>query len=203
MMTENGAESPETPEERYTHGLTHSRREFLQASGVAVGMSAFPRNEPVITVNNTDQSGALGLEQTKQIIEAAENKANDIDVPMCIAVVNQEGNLLGFHRMDDAILASVDIAIDKAYTAAAVQAPTADLSEAAQPGGPIFGIHTTNDGRIVIFGGGIPLETDDGVVGAIGVSGGQASQDVTVAQAGVNAYQNQNSVRKNTSSLVQ
>ncbi len=60
--------------------------------------------------------------------------------------------------MDDALLASVDIARDKAYTALAMKMSTEELGELAQPGEELYGIEATNDGRIVVFGGGVPIE---------------------------------------------
>lgn len=107
---------------------------------------------------------------------------------MNIAVVSREGNLIAFEKMDEAWLASIDIAISKAYTAVSLQAPTANLAEAVQPSQSLFGLNTTNDGRLVVFGGGIPLVRGEEVVGAIGVSGGSVDQDVEVAQAGVDAF---------------
>ncbi len=107
---------------------------------------------------------------------------------MCVAVVDRGANLVGFHRMDGALLASVDIAQNKAYSAASLQLSTAELSEVAQPGESLYGIHVTNGGRIVVFGGGVPLRDGDEVVGAVGVSGGSVDEDVTVARAGVDAF---------------
>lgn len=132
----------------------------------------------------------IDLTTAMAVIEAAENEAEEIDVPMCIAIVDSGANLVGFARMDGAILASVDIAQDKAYSAVAMEMPTDELGEAAQPGEPLFGINTTNDNRLIIFGGGIPLEKEGEVVGAIGVSGGSPEEDAAVAEAGVEAFEN-------------
>ncbi|UMZ73459.1 heme-degrading [Natranaerofaba carboxydovora] len=129
----------------------------------------------------------ITAEKAFEIIEKASKKAKEINVPMVIAVVDSAGHLKAFKRMDDAILASIDIAANKAFTAAACKAKTEDLSELANPGGELFGINTTNNGRIVTFGGGIPLAKDGEIIGAIGVSGGSVEEDVTVAKAGVEA----------------
>lgn len=131
----------------------------------------------------------IDLTTATAVIEAAENEAEEIDVPMCIAIVDSGANLVGFARMDGAILASVDIAQDKAYSAVTMEMPTDELGEAAQPDEPLFGINTTNDNRLIIFGGGIPLEKEGEIVGAIGVSGGSPEEDVTVAEAGVEAFE--------------
>jgi uncharacterized protein GlcG (DUF336 family) len=131
----------------------------------------------------------LQLEDAKAMIAAAEEEAEDVGVPMCIAVADGGGNLVGFHRMDDALLASIDIARNKAYTSVSLKLSTEAVGEAAQPGEDLYGIETTNDGRIVTFGGGFPVEVDGDVVGAIGVSGGSPEEDMTVARAGLDAFE--------------
>src|SRR5215212_138690 len=128
-------------------------------------------------------------EEARRIITAAEQKAQEIGQPMNIAVVDAGRNLKAFSRMEDAWLGSIDISIDKAFTSASFKMSTQDLVEMTQPGQPLFGRNTTNEGRVVIFAGGIPLERDGEIVGAIGVSGGTVEQDQEVAEAGVGAYQ--------------
>lgn len=108
---------------------------------------------------------------------------------MNVAVVDNRRNLKTFARVEDAGLGSIDIVIDKAFTSASFLVSTQDLTDMAQPGKPLFGLNTTNDGRVVIFAGGIPLMRDGEVVGAIGVSGGTVDQDQEVAEAGVEAFQ--------------
>ncbi len=130
----------------------------------------------------------ITLEEARSIISAAEEKAKEIGQPMNVAVVDAGTNLKAFHRMEDAWLGSIDIAINKAFTAASFKLSTQELAEMAQPGQPLFGIHTTNAGRVVVFAGGIPLERDGEVVGALGVSGGTVDQDQQVAEAGAAAF---------------
>ncbi|MBY8910230.1 heme-binding protein [Salinicoccus roseus] len=130
----------------------------------------------------------INLENAKKIIEGAEQKASEIGVQMVISVIDEGGNLVAVHRMDDAWLASIDIAQNKAWTAVALKMPTSNLEEATVPNAELFGLNTTNQGRIVVFGGGIPLEADGKVVGAIGVSGSSVPDDVKVAEAGVEAF---------------
>src|ERR1700704_595770 len=122
------------------------------------------------------------------VIEKARGAAEAIGVAMNIAVVDEGNNLVAFQRMDGAWLGSVDIAQGKAYTARAFNMSTKDLAPLCQPGQPLFGIHASNDGRLIIFPGGIPLERDGEVVGAIGVSGGSVDQDQEVAEAGAEAF---------------
>lgn len=131
----------------------------------------------------------LKLADARRVIAAAEKKAAKIKQPMNIAVADQGGNLVAHVRMDGAWLGSIDISIKKAYTARAFDISTKDLATHSQSGGQFFGIHASNDGRIMIFAGGIPLRDKDGtVVGSIGVSGGSGDQDHAVAEAGVAAF---------------
>jgi uncharacterized protein GlcG (DUF336 family) len=129
----------------------------------------------------------IGLKDAKRVIEAAEKKAAEIGQPMNIAVADAGGNLIAHVRMDGAWLGSIDISIKKAYTSRAFDIATKDLATHSQSGGQFFGIHASNDGKIMIFAGGIPLKQDGKVVGAIGVSGGSGDQDHAVAEAGVGA----------------
>src|SRR5215210_5469876 len=133
-------------------------------------------------------SAMITLEEAQRILSAAEQKAREMGQPMNIAVMDAGRNLVAFHRMDGAWVASTDIAIDKAFTSAGRGLTTRKIGEMAQPGQPLFGINTTNGGRIVIFAGGIPLMRDGEVVGAIGVSGGTVDEDHEVAEAGVAAF---------------
>ena len=130
----------------------------------------------------------IALEEAQRIISAAEYKAQQMGQPMNIAVMDAGRNLVAFQRMDGAWVASIDIAIDKAFTSAGRGLTTRKIGEMAQPGQPLFGINTTNGGRIVIFAGGIPLMRDGEVVGAVGVSGGTPDEDHEVAEAGVAAF---------------
>ena len=132
-------------------------------------------------------SRRLTLEGARVIVAAVEEKANQIGVPMDIAVVDDGGNLLAFERMDGAKITSIDIAINKAFTAACTRRPTADYAEIAGAGKPAFGIHVSNQGRFVIFGGGVPIFADGQPVGGVGCSSGSAEQDAACAQAGVDA----------------
>ena len=138
------------------------------------------------TVANSARTVTLRAGQV--ILEAARAKAEQIGVPMNIAIVDDGGNLVTFARMDDAWLGSIDIAQNKAYTARAFDMPTKDLAPLAQPGAPLYGIEASNHGRLIVFAGGIPLVSDGRVVGAIGVSGGSVEQDQEVAEAGVAAF---------------
>ena len=141
------------------------------------------RVRSMLTVNRLDIADA-GV-----IIAAAAEKARDINVPMCIAVTDESGNLIALERMDGGKITSITIAIDKAFTAAAAKKATHEYGVASQPGAPAFGINTAIGGRLMVVGGGVPISDDTGVVGAIGVSSGTPAQDLDVAQAGVDAFE--------------
>ncbi len=131
----------------------------------------------------------LELQDARRMIAAATKKAEQIGQPMNIAVSCAGGYLLAFERMAEAWLGSVDIAQKKAWTARAFNIETKALGENSQSGDQFFGIHASNDGKVMIFAGGIPVKKDGKVIGAIGVSGGSGEQDQAVAEAGVSAFQ--------------
>ena len=130
----------------------------------------------------------IGLIEARRIITAAEQKADQIGQPMNVAVVDEGGNLIAFERMANAWLGSIDISQKKAWNSRAFDIATKDLAAHAQSGDQFFGIHASNDGKVMIFAGGIPLKQDGKVVGAIGLSGGSGDQDHAVAEAGVAAF---------------
>src|SRR6266700_3256158 len=103
---------------------------------------------------------------------------------MNIAVADECGNLVAHVRMDGAWIGSIDISQKKGYTSRAFDIATKDLAAHSQSGGQFFGIHASNDGKIMIFADGIPLKKNGKVVGAVGVSGGSGDQDHAVAEAG-------------------
>ena len=129
----------------------------------------------------------LSLAQARTIIAAAESKAEEIGQPMNIAVVDSGGNLISHVRMDGAWMGSIDISINKAWTSRAFDIQTKDLGENSQPTQQFYGIHASNNGKVMIFAGGIPLQRDGAVVGGLGISGGTGEQDQAVAEAGIAA----------------
>jgi uncharacterized protein GlcG (DUF336 family) len=129
----------------------------------------------------------LTMDKAQQIIEAAIDKAKTIGQPMNVAVVDAGANLVAFMRMDGAWLGSIDIAINKAFTAKAFDSSTLELGRNSQPGDQFFGIHVSNHGRVMIFAGGMPIKVNGQIAGAVGVSGGSGEQDQAVAEAAVAA----------------
>jgi len=130
----------------------------------------------------------ITLDDARRVIAAAEKKAQEIGQPMNIAVVDAGGNLVAHVRMDRAWVGSIDISINKAWTARAFDISTKELAELSQSGDQFFGIHASNHGRVMIFAGGIPLKRANEVMGGIGVSGGMGKQDQAVAEAGAEAF---------------
>lgn len=124
----------------------------------------------------------FNLENLEKMAARAREKATEMGVPVVFAAVDEGGNLIMLQRMQDSFLGSIDVAVNKAFTANAFKMPTDVLGQAAQPGQPLYGIETSNQGRIVLFGGGFPYEYDGRVVGAIGVSGGSVDEDMTIAR---------------------
>ena len=123
-------------------------------------------------------------------LEACRKKALEIGGPMDIAVVDDGGSLLAFERMDGALVGCIQIAADKAYSAAVLGIATGDEAKVAQPGQPEYGINTLSGGRITILAGGFPIVHKKSILGAVGCSSGTVDQDTAVAEAGVSAVLN-------------
>ncbi|HSP07515.1 MAG TPA: heme-binding protein [Acidobacteriota bacterium] len=130
----------------------------------------------------------LEIEDVKKILAGAEGEARRIGVDMDIAVADDGGHLLGFIRMDRAKVTGIQIAIDKAFTAAGTRKPTREYKAVGATDGPAFGIHVSNQGRFTIYGGGVPILVDGECVGAVGCSSGSPEQDEQVALAGIDAW---------------
>jgi uncharacterized protein GlcG (DUF336 family) len=138
--------------------------------------------------NMPRQYTSLTLAEAKQILFAAEKKAESLGIAYNIAVVDAGGHLLAFSRQDGALIGSIDLAIDKASTARIFDKTTAFLATLAQSGQQLFGIQESNAGKVVIFGGGIPITFEGNIVGAVGASAGTVEQDIAVAEAGIAAF---------------
>ena len=126
----------------------------------------------------------MNLCLAKKIIKAVEKKATEIGVNAVVAVSDAGGNPVAVECMDDSYLASYDVALQKSYTVVALKMSTIELKPLSQPGQPLYGIQFTNNGKIVIFGGGEPLSVDGKIIGGLGVSGGSEEQDTYLAEYG-------------------
>ena len=138
-------------------------------------------------LSSIDMDNNLSLEKARKIIRAGEKKAKEMNIAAVFAVVNPEGNLIIEERMDNAILVSVEVAYKKAYTAAALKLNTQDLTALVQPGAMFYGLQS--DPKYIVFGGGMLLKVDGKIVGAVGVSGGSAQEDMEIAKACVKAFE--------------
>ncbi len=130
----------------------------------------------------------MELAEAEKIIAAARTKAEEMGLPMCIAVMDSHAYLVAFVRTGDTTLDSIQIAIDKAYSSALIRMSTRELGIQCQPGSQLYGFQNNLGGRLVIFPGGLPLWRNNNLVGAIGVSGGLVDEDEAVALAGAASY---------------
>ena len=138
-------------------------------------------------LSSIDMDSNLSLEKARKIIRAGERKAKEMNIAAVFAVVNPEGNLIIEERMDNAILVSIEVAYKKAYTAAALKLNTEDLTALVQPGAMFYGLQS--DPKYIVFGGGMLLKVDGKIVGAVGVSGGSAQEDMEIAKACIKAFE--------------
>lgn len=127
----------------------------------------------------------LDLDDARILIAGAAAHAQEIGVPMCIAIVDESAQLIAFERMEGGKVTSTTIALDKAFTAAGAKKATHEYGASSQPGAPAYGIFSAIGGRLMVVGGGLPVTFNGAVVGGIGVSSGTPAQDQAVAQAGI------------------
>ena len=132
----------------------------------------------------------LGLEEARRMADVAGGLAGAMLLPIVFAAVDAGGGTILVHRQDGALPASLELAVNKAFTAAAFRLPTHGLGELARPGGPLYGIQASHQGRVVLFGGGYPVRRDGGVVGAIGISEGTVEQDMQIASQVIHTFAN-------------
>lgn len=134
------------------------------------------------------QVAGLTLAAARRVIGAVEAAAREMRVALSVAVVDSGDQLVAFARMDGADLVSIDLARDKAFSALMNRMPTRDLAPMVQPGTEYYGYDSLAAGRMVVFAGGMPLQRDGVLVGAVGVSGGSAEEDQRAADAAVTAF---------------
>ena len=131
------------------------------------------------------ESGEMTLDLANALADYVKVKASEMGVNAVVAVTNSGGNPVTVQCMNDSYIASYDIALNKAFTVVALKMSTSTLKPLAQPGGSLYGIQFTNNGRIVIFGGGVPLYNKEGkIIGGLGVSGGSEEQDTALGDLG-------------------
>ena len=132
---------------------------------------------------------SISLDMANLLIEKVKAKAKEMKVNAVVAVSSSAGRPISIQCMEDSFIASYDIALKKTFTSVSLKMSTDDLSRLSQPGQPLYGIQFTNDGNIVIFGGGEPLMNNGKLVGALGVSGGTAPQDTELAAYGKKVFE--------------
>lgn len=174
----SGAADHEAP------GTPLSSKEKAQPSG---GVSSDSVDEAVIqaVLRRLGVSGRITLDGAKKLIEKIEQEALRRGKRAVIAVCGPDGNPIAVHVMDGAFLVSFDVALKKAYTSVAVKMSTMELSALAQPGGTFYGVDKMDGGKIVIFGGGVPLKSEDTIIGGLGISGGTGEEDHSLAKYGL------------------
>ncbi len=149
-------------------------------------------DESIIVRNVLDKLknyDSISLELAKKLIDRTEDYAASVGLNCVIAVYDAHGNPVAVHVMDDAYLASYDVATQKAYTAVALKMSTEELNRLVQPGGDFYGLESLKGGKLVAFGGGVPLKRGSRIIGGLGVSGGTAEQDQDVAVHGLKFFE--------------
>lgn len=128
----------------------------------------------------------MNLNLAEKLIDSAIKFAQKNNKKCSIAIVDENGWLIALHRMDDSITPTVDIARDKAWTAAAFRCPSSEISKYGDPLQPGFGLNKQNwNDRLINIAGGLPIKDGDKVIGGIGVSGGTPEQDIAICQAAI------------------
>jgi uncharacterized protein GlcG (DUF336 family) len=140
-------------------------------------------NKIVEEITSIIRSEKITLNKAKEMVAKAENKAVALNVSVVIAIVDEGGNLVLQHRMDEAPIASISIAFSKAYTSLALKQPTEDLAKWVGPNQSLYGLESLCNGKLCVFGGGIPIANNGKVIGGIGVSGGTVEEDILIAES--------------------
>ena len=144
------------------------------------------------TVSAFKQKKEMTLTLAEKLCDTVLDEARRIGVKAVVCISDGAGNPKLVKSMDDAYIASYDVAVNKAYTVVALKMSTKKLSTLAKPGESLYGIQFTNGGKIVIFGGGDPLLGDDGkIIGGLGVSGGTEEQDTALSAFGKRYFETQ------------
>lgn len=132
-------------------------------------------------------SKQITYEAARRAIEAGVAKANELAQRSSLSIVDAGGHLVAFARVNGAAFGTIEIAHNKAYTAAALRFPTDDWMKLVQPGAELYGLERAASRPLVVFGGGLPVTHGGDVIGAVGVSGGPEEADVAIARAMVAA----------------
>ncbi len=142
----------------------------------------------VKNIPSSSLESSMTLSLAKKLALKVEEKAKEIGVNAVVAISNSGARPVLVECMDDSYIASYDVAFQKAYTVVSLKMSTSQLKKLAQPGESLYGIQFTNNGQIVIFGGGVPLKIGGKIVGGLGVSGGSEEQDTYLAEYGEQVF---------------
>ena len=155
-------------------------------------MDQYGLREIVDTVlREMKKANDISLSEARTLSEEIRKKATDMGVNAVVAISNRAGHPVLVECMDDSYIASYDVAVNKAFTVVSLKMSTSRLKPLSQPGGSLYGIQFTNNGKIVIFGGGEPLCNSNGdIIGGLGVSGGTEEQDTALAEYGKQLFEN-------------
>ena len=154
-------------------------------------MDQYALREIVDTVlSEMEKASDISLQDARTLSEEVRKKAAEMGVNAVVAVSNRAGHPVLVECMDDSYIASYDVAVNKAFTVVSLKMSTSQLKPLSQPGGSLYGIQFTNNGKIVIFGGGEPLCNSKGdIIGGLGVSGGTEEQDTALAEYGKQLFE--------------
>lgn len=131
--------------------------------------------------NSSEKISELNLDTARKLADTAVKKALEINVNVAVAVMDRHGNMILLYRMDNSVLAAVEVAEKKAYTSTALRIPSSDVLNSG-----FDKLVETLEGKIAAFGGGIPIKINGKMAGALGISGGSAKEDVEIAEYAIN-----------------
>ncbi len=175
-----------------TGGVTKAMLAWLNRlpqllEAMALLANASTQTAPVVSIGQIDGF----CDKASLLCARVREVARNMGVRAVTAVCDAGGNPVALQRDDEAFIASVDIAMNKAFTSVSLKLTTEELATLAAPGGSLYGIQHTNGGKIVIFGGGIPLVQNGTIIGGFGVSGGTAEQDTALAHEAQRIFENE------------
>jgi len=140
-------------------------------------------------INEITNKKMITLKKAAALIRKVETEAAKMGIAVVIAVSDASARPVAVHCMDGAYIGSFDIALNKTFTSAGFKMSTEALGRLSQPGESLYGIQHTNQGKVVVFGGGEPLIINDTLVGALGISGGTLEEDTYLAAYGKKEYE--------------
>ncbi len=159
------------------------------ASLVKSAISDLYKTQAAESKKSPAKTGDMTLDAARELIKRVEEKAVQMGLNVVVAVSNSAARPVAVECMDDSYIISYDVALKKAFTVVAIKMSTIELKPLCQPGGPLYGLELTNDGQIVIFGGGVPLKYNGKIIGGLGVSGGSEEQDTYLAEYGASIFE--------------